>query len=147
MKLHELSPVEGSKKSSKRIGRGHGSGWGKTAGKGHKGQKARSGGSIRPGFEGGQMPLQRRVPKRGFNNIFAKNVVAINLSTLNRKFNDGDTVDVEALKAAGVVKNGVDAIKVLGNGKLEKKLTVKVSAVSESAKAAIEAAGGKAEVI
>ena len=147
MKLHELSPVEGSKKGSRRIGRGHGSGWGKTAGKGHKGQKARSGGSIRPGFEGGQMPLQRRVPKRGFNNIFAKNVVAINLSTLNRKFNDGDTVDAEALKAAGVIKNGFDAIKVLGNGKLDKKLTVKVSAFSESAKAAIEAAGGKAEVI
>ena len=147
MKLHELSPVEGSKKKSKRIGRGHGSGWGKTAGKGHKGQKARSGGSIRPGFEGGQMPLQRRVPKRGFNNIFAKNVVAINLSVLNRKFNDGDTVDFEALKAAGIVKNGFDAVKVLGNGKLEKQLTVKVSAYSESAKAAIEAAGGKAEVI
>lgn len=147
MKLHELSPVEGSKKGSRRIGRGHGSGWGKTAGKGHKGQKARSGGSIRPGFEGGQMPLQRRVPKRGFNNIFAKNVVAINLSTLNRKFNDGDTVDVDALKAAGVVKNGFDAVKVLGNGKLDKKLTVKVSAFSESAKATIEAAGGKAEVI
>ena len=116
MKLHELSPVEGSKKKSKRIGRGHGSGWGKTSGKGQKGQKARSGGSIRPGFEGGQMPLQRRVPKRGFNNIFAKNVVAINLSVLNRKFNDGDTVDFEALKAAGVVKNGFDAVKVLGNG-------------------------------
>ena len=147
MKLHELSPVEGSKKKSKRIGRGHGSGWGKTAGRGHKGQKARSGGSIRPGFEGGQMPLQRRVPKRGFNNIFAKNVVAINLSVLNRKFNDGDTVDFEALKAAGIVKNGFDAVKVLGNGKLEKQLTVKVSAYSESAKAAIEAAGGKAEVI
>ena len=97
MKLHELSPVEGSKKDSKRIGGGHGSGWGKTAGKGHKGQKARSGGSIRPGFEGGQMPLQRRVPKRGFNNIFAKNVVAINLSTLNRKFESGATVEVEAL--------------------------------------------------
>ena len=147
MKLHELSPVEGSKKKSKRIGRGHGSGWGKTAGKGHKGQKARSGGSIRPGFEGGQMPLQRRVPKRGFNNIFAKNVVAVNLSTLNRKFNDGDTVDVEALKATGVVKNGFDAVKVLGNGKIDTKLNVKVSAYSESAKAAIEAAGGKAEVI
>ncbi|MEE1263227.1 50S ribosomal protein L15 [Ruminococcus sp.] len=147
MKLHELSPVEGSKKKSKRIGRGHGSGWGKTAGKGHKGQKARSGGSIRPGFEGGQMPLQRRVPKRGFNNIFAKNVVAINLSVLNRKFNDGDTVDVETLRAAGVVKNGFDAVKVLGNGKIDKKLNVKVSAYSESAKAAIEAAGGKAEVI
>ena len=147
MKLNELSPVEGSKKKSKRIGRGHGSGWGKTAGKGHKGQKARSGGSIRPGFEGGQMPLQRRVPKRGFNNIFAKNVVAINLSVLNRKFNDGDTVDFEALKAAGIVKNGFDAVKVLGNGKLDKNLTVKVSAYSESAKAAIEAAGGKAEVV
>ena len=147
MKLHELSPVEGSKKKSKRIGRGHGSGWGKTAGKGHKGQKARSGGSIRPGFEGGQMPLQRRVPKRGFNNIFAKNVVAVNLSALNRKCNDGDTVDAEALKAAGVVKNGFDAVKVLGNGKIDKKLNVKVSAYSKSAKAAIEAAGGKAEVI
>ena len=147
MKLHELSPVEGSKKKSKRIGRGHGSGWGKTAGKGHKGQKARSGGSIRPGFEGGQMPLQRRVPKRGFNNIFAKNVVAVNLSALNRKFNDGDTVDVETLRAAGVVKNGFDAVKVLGNGKIDKKLNVKVSAYSKSAKAAIEAAGGKAEVI
>ena len=147
MKLHELSPVEGSKKKSKRIGRGHGSGNGKTAGKGHKGQKARSGGSIRPGFEGGQMPLQRRVPKRGFNNIFAKNVVAVNLSALNRKFNDGDTVDAEALKAAGVVKNGFDAVKVLGNGKIDKKLNVKVSAYSKSAKAAIEAAGGKAEVI
>ena len=147
MKLHELSPVEGSTKDAKRIGRGHGSGWGKTSGKGHKGQKARSGGSIRPGFEGGQMPLQRRVPKRGFNNIFAKNVVAINLSTLNRKFNDGDTVDVQALVNAGVVKNGFDAVKVLGNGKIEKKLTVKLSAFSESAKAAIEAAGGKTEVI
>ena len=147
MKLHELSPVEGSKKGAKRIGRGHGSGWGKTAGKGHKGQKARSGGGVRPGFEGGQMPLQRRVPKRGFNNIFAKNIVAINLSTLNRKFDNGATVDVDALVKAGVVKNGFDAVKVLGNGKLDKKLTVKVSAFSESAKAAIEAAGGKAEVI
>ena len=147
MKLHELSPVEGSKKSARRIGRGHGSGWGKTAGKGHKGQKARSGGGVRPGFEGGQMPLQRRVPKRGFNNIFAKNVVAINLSTLNRKFEDGAVVDIEALVNAGVVKNSFDAVKVLGNGKLEKKLTVKVSAFSESAKAANEAAGGKTEVI
>ena len=162
MKLHELSPVEGSKKDSKRIGRGHGSGWGKTSGKGHKGQKARSGGSIRPGFEGGQssrsgvaikgfeggqMPLQRRIPKRGFNNIFAKTVAAVNLSTLNRKFEDGATVDIEALVNAGVVKNGFDAVKILGNGKLDKKLTVKVSAFSESAKAAIEAAGGKAEVI
>ena len=146
MKLHELSPVEGSKKSARRIGRGHGSGWGKTAGKGHKGQKARSGGGVRPGFEGGQMPLQRRIPKRGFNNIFAKKIVAINLSTLNRKFEDGAVVDIEALVNAGVVKNSFDAVKVLGNGKLEKKLTVKVSAFSESPKAAIEAAGGKTEV-
>ena len=147
MKLHELSPAEGSKKSARRVGRGHGSGWGKTAGKGHKGQKARSGGGVRPGFEGGQMPLQRRIPKRGFNNIFAKKVVTVNLSTLNRKFEDGSDVTVESLVAAGVLKNSFDAVKVLGNGKIEKKLNVKVSAYSESAKAAIEAAGGKAEVI
>ena len=147
MKLHELSPAEGSKKSVKRVGRGHGSGWGKTAGKGHKGQKARSGGGVRPGFEGGQMPLQRRVPKRGFNNIFAKKVVAGNLSELNRKFEDGADVTIEALVNAGVVKNSFDAVKILGNGKVDKKLNVKVSAYSESAKAAIEAAGGKAEVI
>ena len=147
MKLNELRPAEGSVTPAWRKGRGTGSGNGKTAGKGHKGQNARSGGGVRPGFEGGQMPLQRRLPKRGFNNIFAKNVVAINLSTLNRKFEDGATVDIEALVNAGVVKNGFDAVKVLGNGKLEKKLTVKVSAFSESAKAAIEAAGGKAEVI
>ena len=147
MNLHELAPVMGSTHVNKRKGRGTGTGNGKTAGRGHKGQKARSGGSIRPGFEGGQMPLQRRVPKRGFNNIFAKNVVAINLSTLNRKFENGATVDVEALVNAGVIKNGFDAVKVLGNGKIDKKLTVKVSAFSESAKAAIEAAGGKTEVV
>ena len=147
MKLHELSPAEGSKKSVKRVGRGHGSGWGKTAGKGHKGQKARSGGGVRPGFEGGQMPLQRRLPKRGFNNIFAKEIVTVNLSTLNSKFEDGADVTAETLVAAGVVKNSFDGVKILGNGKLEKKLNVKVTAYSESAKAAIEAAGGKAEVI
>jgi large subunit ribosomal protein L15 len=147
MKLYELSPAEGSKKSSKRVGRGHGSGWGKTAGKGHKGQKARSGGGVRPGFEGGQMPLQRRLPKRGFNNIFAKKVVTVNLAELNRKFDDGAEVNFETLAQAGIVKNSFDAVKVLGNGKLDKKLTVKVSAFSESAKAAIEAAGGKAEVV
>ena len=147
MELHELSPAEGSKKSVKRVGRGHGSGWGKTAGKGHKGQKARSGGGVRPGFEGGQMPLQRRLPKRGFNNIFAKEIVTVNLSTLNSKFEDGADVTVETLVAAGVVKNSFDGVKILGNGKLEKKLNVKVTAYSESAKAAIEAAGGKAEVI
>ncbi|MGN0557837.1 MAG: 50S ribosomal protein L15 [Acutalibacteraceae bacterium] len=146
MKLHELSPVEGSKKSPKRIGRGHGSGWGKTAGKGHKGQKVRSGKGMRVGFEGGQMPLQRRIPKRGFNNIFAKEIVAINVGTLNR-FENGAVVDAKALVEAGIVKNSFDGIKVLGNGKLEKNLTVKVSAYSESAKAKIEAAGGKAEVV
>ena len=147
MKLHELTPAAGATKPAYRKGRGAGSGNGKTAGRGHKGQWARSGGGVRPGFEGGQMPLQRRVPKRGFNNIFAKNVVAINLSTLNRKFENGATVDVEALVNAGVIKNGFDAVKVLGNGKIDKKLTVKVSAFSESAKAAIEAAGGKTEVV
>lgn len=146
MKLNELSPAPGSVKESKRIGRGHGSGWGKTAGKGHKGQKARSGASIRPGFEGGQMPLQRRVPKRGFNNIFAAKAVAINVAALNA-FEDGAVVDAAALKAAGIVKNIENGVKVLGNGKVDKKLTVKVSAFSESAKEKIEAAGGKAEVI
>ncbi|MGN0503864.1 MAG: 50S ribosomal protein L15 [Ruminococcus sp.] len=146
MKLHELSPVEGSKKAAKRIGRGHGSGQGKTAGKGHKGQKARAGRGMRIGFEGGQMPLQRRLPKRGFNNIFAKNIVSVNVGTLN-KFEDGAVVDTKALIEAGIVKNSFDGVKVLGNGNITKKLTVQVSAFSESAKAKIEAAGGKAEVI
>ena len=146
MNLHELSPAEGSKKSSKRIGRGHGSGWGKTAGKGHKGQKARSGGSIRPGFEGGQMPLQRRIPKRGFNNIFAKKIVAINVSALEA-FEDGAEVTTAALIEKGIVSEAYDGIKILGNGTLTKKLNVKVAAYSESAKQKIEAAGGKAEVI
>lgn len=147
MKLHELSPVDGSKKSVKRIGRGHGSGWGKTAGKGHKGQKARSGGSIRPGFEGGQMPLQRRVPKRGFNNIFRKNIVALNISQLEAKFDNNAVVDTAALREAGLVKNSFDGVKILGKGELTKSLTVKVDAFSKSAKEAIEKAGGKAEVI
>ncbi|MGN1126501.1 MAG: 50S ribosomal protein L15 [Ruminococcus sp.] len=147
MRLHELSPVDGSKKDVKRIGRGHGSGWGKTSGKGHKGQKARSGGSIRPGFEGGQMPLQRRVPKRGFNNIFRKKIVALNVNQLDSKFDNGAVVDAEALRNAGLVKNSFDGIKILGNGELTKSLTVKVDAFSESAKKAIEEAGGKAEVI
>ena len=146
MNLHELSPAEGAKKGSKRIGRGHGSGWGKTAGKGHKGQKARSGGSIRPGFEGGQMPLQRRIPKRGFNNIFAKKIVAINVSALEAFDNDTE-VTVQALIEKGIIKNEYDGVKVLGNGNITKKLTVKVTAFSESAKQKIEAAGGKAEVI
>jgi large subunit ribosomal protein L15 len=146
MKLHELSPVEGSKKAVKRIGRGHGSGQGKTAGKGHKGQKARSGGGVRPGFEGGQMPMQRRLPKRGFNNIFAKTIVAVNVGSLN-KFEDGAVVDTQALIDAGLVKNSFDAVKILGNGNLTKKLEVKVNAYSASAKEKIEAAGGKAEVV
>lgn len=146
MKLHELSPVEGSKKDAKRIGRGHGSGWGKTSGKGHKGQKARAGRGMRVGFEGAQMPLQRRIPKRGFNNIFAKEIVSINVGSLNR-FEDGAVVDAAALVEAGLVKNYFDGIKILGNGELKKNITVKVDAYSESAKAKIEAAGGKAEVI
>ena len=146
MKLHELSPVEGSKKEVKRIGRGHGSGWGKTAGKGHKGQKARSGKGMRVGFEGGQMPLQRRIPKRGFNNIFAKKVVAINVGTLN-KFEDGAVVDIAALTEKGIVKNSFDSVKILSNGTITKKLTVKANAFSKGAVAKIEAAGGKTEVI
>ena len=146
MKLHELSPAPGSVRDVKRIGRGHGSGQGKTAGKGHKGQKARAGRGVRPGFEGGQMPLQRRVPKRGFNNIFATPYVAINVAALN-KFEDGAVVNVEALQNAGIIKNAPYGVKILGNGKIEKKLTVQVAAFSESAKAKIEAAGGKAEVI
>ncbi len=146
MKLHELTAVEGSNKERKRIGRGHGSGQGKTAGKGHKGQKARSGGNIRPGFEGGQMPLQRRIPKRGFNNIFAKKIVAINVSALDR-FEDGAEVDAQSLINAGIVKKEYDGIKILGNGEISKKLTVKATAYSESAKQKIEAAGGKAEVV
>ncbi len=146
MNLHELSPALGSTKASKRIGRGHGSGQGKTAGKGHKGQKARSGGSIRPGFEGGQMPLQRRIPKRGFNNIFAKKITAINVAALEA-FDDGAEVTAQALIEKGIVKKEYDGIKILGNGSLTKKLSVKVTAYSESAKQKIEAAGGKAEVV
>ena len=147
MKLHELSPAAGSTKERKRIGRGAGSGQGKTAGKGHKGQKARAGRGMRPGFEGGQMPLQRRLPKRGFNNIFRKVIVAINVADLNAKFEDGAVVDAEALKNVGLVKNYFDGVKILGNGELTKKLTVKANAFSESAKQKIEAAGGNAEVI
>ncbi len=146
MKLHELSPAPGSVRDVKRIGRGHGSGQGKTAGKGHKGQKARAGRGFRPGFEGGQMPLQRRIPKRGFNNIFAAPYTAINVAALN-KFENGAVVDAQALLDAGIVSKADNGVKILGNGKLEKKLTVKVAAYSESAKAKIEAAGGQAEVI
>ena len=146
MKLHELSPAPGSVREVKRIGRGHGSGQGKTAGKGHKGQKARAGRGMRPGFEGGQMPLQRRVPKRGFTNIFATQYAVVNVGSLN-VFEDGAVVDTDALKNAGLVKKTYDGVKLLGNGSVEKKLTVKAAAFSEAAKAKIEAAGGKAEVI
>ena len=146
MKLHELSPMSGSNVESKRKGRGHGSGNGKTAGKGHKGQKARSGGSIRPGFEGGQTALARRIPKRGFNNIFATKYAVINVSDLEM-FNDGVTVDTELLKASGLIKKELDGIKVLGNGELTKNLTVKAAKFSAAAKEKIEKAGGKAEVM
>lgn len=147
MKLHELSPAAGSKKSVKRVGRGTASGQGKTAGKGQKGQKSRSGYSRRFGFEGGQMPLQRRVPKRGFNNIFATEYAIVNLSSIEEKFEAGAVVDAESLKAAGLIKKELDGVKVLGRGEITKALTVKVSAASESAKAKIEAAGGTVEVL
>lgn len=147
MKLHELSSPAGSKKSVKRIGRGAASGQGKTAGKGHKGQKARAGRGMRPGFEGGQMPLQRRVPKRGFNNIFAKEIAAVNVSALDKAFEDGATVTVDALIEKGLIKKALDGVKILGNGEISKKLTVQVNSFSEAAKQKIEAAGGKAEVI
>ena len=146
MNLHELSPAPGSTHAGKRKGRGHGTGNGKTAGRGHKGQKARSGGGVRIGFEGGQMPLARRVPKRGFNNIFAKPLTAVNLTVLNR-FEDGASVGAEELLASGVLNKCPHGLKVLGNGALNKKLTVKAAAFSESAKQKIEAAGGKAEVV
>ena len=146
MNLSTLRPAEGSKQSNNfRRGRGHGSGNGKTAGKGHKGQKARSG-APRPGFEGGQMPLYRRIPKRGFTNINSKEIVAINVDKLN-KFEDGAVVDAQALLDAGVLSKCRYGVKVLGNGEITKKLTVKASAFSETAKEKIEAAGGKAEVI
>ena len=145
MNLHELSPAAGSTHVGKRKGRGAGTGNGKTAGRGHKGQKARSGGGVRIGFEGGQMPLARRVPKRGFNNIFAKPLEIINLSALNA-FNNGDTVTAEALLEKGILSKCPNGYKVLGNGKITKKLTVEASAFSKSAQEAIVAAGGKAEV-
>ena len=146
MDLSNLTPAEGSVHNDNfRRGRGHGSGNGKTAGKGHKGQKARSG-APRPGFEGGQMPLYRRIPKRGFTNRNTPDIVAINVSALE-KFENGAVVDVAALKESGIVKNGRDGVKILGNGELTKKLTVKANAFSASAKEKIEAAGGSVEVI
>ena len=146
MKLHELSPAKGSTHVAKRKGRGPGTGNGKTAGRGHKGQKARSGGGVRVGFEGGQMPLARRVPKRGFNNIFAKPLETINVSAFEA-FDDGAEVGAEELLAAGIISKCKYGLKVLGNGSITKNITVKASAFSESAKAKIEAAGGKAEVV
>ena len=146
MKLYELSPAAGSVKDVKRIGRGHGSGNGKTAGKGHKGQNARSGGGVRPGFEGGQMPMTRRIPKRGFNNIFATEYSVVNVSDLDQ-FVDGTVVDADLLKASGLIKKTNDGVKILGNGELTKNLTVKAAAFSASAKEKIEKAGGKAEVM
>ena len=147
MKLHELSPAEGSTRENYRKGRGPGSGNGKTAGKGHKGQNARSGGGVRPGFEGGQLPLYRKLPKRGFNNArFGTKYATINVSALN-KFNDGEVVDSAALLSAGIINKVYDGVKVLGEGDIAKKLTVKAAVFSANAKEKIEAAGGKTEVV
>ena len=146
MNLHELSPAAGSNPKAYRKGRGHGSGNGKTAGRGHKGQWARSGGGVRVGFEGGQMPLVRRLPKRGFHNIFAKRLEIVNLASLN-KFDDGAVVNAQALLEKGILSKCENGVKVLGNGQLTKKLTVQASAFSASAKEKIEAAGGKVEVV
>lgn len=146
MRLDELQPTEGSRFATKRVGRGIGSGTGKTSGKGHKGQNARSGGGVRPGFEGGQMPLYRRLPKRGFKNIFAKQYVTVNVEVLE-KFENGTEVTADALKEAGIISKKLDGVKILGRGELTKKLDVKMAGFSASAKEKIEKAGGKAEVI
>ena len=146
MKLHELHPAEGSTTAPKRLGRGSGSGLGKTSGKGHKGAKARSGGGKRPGFEGGQMPLYRRVPKRGFNNVFGTEYAEVNVERLEA-FEDGAVVDAKALLEARIIRKELDGVKVLGGGELTKKLTVKAAKFTASAKEKIEAVGGKAEVI
>ena len=147
MKLHELSPSEGSVKENFRRGRGTGSGNGKTAGKGHKGQNARSGGGVRPGFQGGQLPLYRKLPKRGFHNKFGVTYAVVNVDDLDKKFEDGATVDAEARLESGIISKVCDGIKVLGRGEITKKLTVKAAVFSETAKGKIEAAGGKTEVI
>ena len=146
MKLHELHPAEGSTSAQKRLGRGSGSGLGKTSGKGHKGAKARSGGGKRPGFEGGQMPLYRRVPKRGFNNIFGTEYAEVNVERLEA-FEDGAVVDAAALLEKRIIRKELDGVKILGGGELTKKLTVKAAKFTASAKEKIEAVGGKAEVI
>ena len=146
MQIHDLSPVKGSTHVDKRKGRGHGTGNGKTAGRGHKGQKARSGGGVRIGFEGGQMPLARRIPKRGFHNIFAKPLESVNVSVLDAKFEDGAAVDAQALLEARVLSKCQYGVKILGNGEITKKLTVKATKFTAAAKEKIEAAGGKVEV-
>ena len=146
MNIQDLAPAQGSIKEKNRVGRGIGSGNGKTSGRGSKGQKARSGGGVRPGFEGGQMPLARRIPKRGFNNIFATKYATVNVSALNC-FEDGATVTVDSLIEAGLLKKTLDGLKILGNGEITVKLTVQAKAFSDSAKQKIESAGGKAEVI
>jgi large subunit ribosomal protein L15 len=145
MKLNELAPAKGAKKGPKRLGRGVGSGWGKTAGRGTKGHNSRSGGGVRPGFEGGQMPLHRRLPKRGFTNIFKKKIAVINVRDLSR-FASGDVVDAEALAAAGLIKGTVDGVKLLGNGDIDIPLTIRVNYISAGARQKIEATGGTVEV-
>lgn len=145
MDLHTLSPLPGSKKKAKRIGRGEGSGWGKTAGRGHKGQKARSGGGVKPGFEGGQMPLQRRLPKRGFNNLFKKVYALVNLGSL-KTFAAGSVVDAPALAAAGLIRKENLPIKLLAKGSLDRALTIKVQAASEKAASLVREAGGTLEI-
>ena len=146
MKLNELSPAKGSRTAPKRVGRGVASGTGKTAGRGTKGYNSRSGGGVRPGYEGGQMPLQRRLPKRGFTNIFKKNIAIINIRDLVR-FDKGSVVDIEALAQTGLIKGKIDGVKLLGHGELKHSLDVKVNQISKSARAKIEAAGGKVEVL
>ena len=147
MKLNELRPAEGSTRESFRVGRGPGSGNGKTAGKGHKGQNARSGGGVRPGFEGGQLPLYRKLPKRGFNNKFATVYAIVNVETLNKYFQDGDTVNLETLLAKKIIRKPYDGLKILGDGELTKKLTVQATVFSAAAKEKITAAGGQAEEV
>jgi large subunit ribosomal protein L15 len=145
MQLHDLAPEQGSRKKRKKVGRGPGSGMGKTSTRGHKGLKARSGGNVRPGFEGGQMPLYRRLPKRGFTNIFKINNAVLNVRDLEDRLEDGTTIDIEALKAAGMVKGRVDGVKVLGNGDISKKFVLKNILVSKTAQSKIESAGGSIE--
>lgn len=147
MNLHTLKPTDGARQDKVRVGRGTGSGCGKTSGRGHKGQKARSGGGVRPGFEGGQMPIYRRLPKRGFKNVWRKEYAEVNVSTLEKFFEDGSTVDAVALVEAGILKNVLDGVRILGNGELTKKLTVRAQGFTKSAVAKIEAVGGTTETI